>query len=147
MQASQSPTNPSPATRSEPPKLPPAGPPSPRTSGTPSRREPVAVKYLYHRKIVVFVAFIVSDLQDFASGSAGGTEEVLDLIEKQTGEVQHLALGLTPHIVFKNFGIGAGLQFAGNIVFHRYPSVDMRLGIGPDVVVPISYAMNFFENR
>lgn len=89
----------------------------------------------------------ISDLQDFASGSAGGTEEVLSLIEKQTGEVQHLALGLTPHLVFKHFGIGAGMQFSGNIVFHRYPSVDMRLGIGPDVVIPISFAMNFLENR
>ncbi len=48
---------------------------------------------------------------DQGGGSAGSTEEILDLIESQTGNVQHLALGMTPHLLIPAIGLGIGVGF------------------------------------
>jgi hypothetical protein len=48
-------------------------------------------------------------------------------------------------LIFKHFGFGIGTKLAGNIVFHRYPSVD--LDIGPRIVAPIAFAFNTLEDR
>lgn len=87
----------------------------------------------------------MADAQELQAGSAGNTAAVLELIEAQTGSVQHAAFGLTPHLIFPNFGLGIGLELATTVLFHRYPSVD--LDFGPRVIAPIVYAHNFLEDR
>ena len=87
----------------------------------------------------------INDATNLAKNSSNSSKAVLDLLEKQTGENYHIGLGWTPHLIFKNFGFGLGLQFVGDMEFHRYPSVDINLG--PRLIVPISFAHNFLEDR
>jgi len=90
-------------------------------------------------------AGFIGDAQALADGSAGNTEAVIDLIEGQTGKVQHLGLGLTPHFVYPGWGFGVGLELAATMIFHRYPTIEMD--VGPSVIVPISFAFNTLEDR
>ncbi len=80
-----------------------------------------------------------------AGGGSDSVSTTLDLLEEQSGKIQHFAIGLTPHLIFKGFGIGLGLEMAGTMVFQRYPSV--YLDVGPRLIAPISYARNFLEDR
>lgn len=86
-----------------------------------------------------------SDMQKLAGSSSGGTEATLDLLEKQTGKNHHFAIGLTPHLIFKGFGFGLGLELATSAAFHREISVD--LDAGPRAILPIAFALNFLEDR
>jgi hypothetical protein len=54
---------------------------------------------------------------------------------------------MTPHLIFPSIGVGLGIGFelGSTMIFHRYPTVDME--VGPRVIIPISYARNFFEDR
>lgn len=85
------------------------------------------------------------DLNKLASGSSGDTDAVLEVLEKNTGKTQHLALGLTPHLVFPGFGFGIGTELGTTIAFHRDISADVDFG--PRVIAPIAFAKNFFEDR
>ena len=67
------------------------------------------------------------------------------MIEGQAGEIHNISIGWTPHLVFPGFGFGIGLELGGLMAFHRYPSV--FLDVGPRIVAPFTFAMNFFENR
>lgn len=87
----------------------------------------------------------LNDARKLGDGSAGDTVAVLDLLESQTGNVQHLALGLTPHLIIGGFGIGIGFELSSTMIFHRYPTVD--LDVGPSVIIPIQYAFSILENR
>ena len=87
----------------------------------------------------------IHDATNLANNSSNSAQSVLDLLEKQTGQNYHVGLGWTPHLIFKNFGFGLSLQFVGDMEFHRYPSVDIDLG--PRVILPISFAHNFLEDR
>jgi len=87
----------------------------------------------------------IDDAMDLTSGSAGDNLAAIRLMEEQSGKLQYLALGLTPHLVFPGFGFGIGFQMGGSIIFHRYPSVEFA--IGPQLIAPIAYARNFLENR
>ena len=86
-----------------------------------------------------------SDMQKLSGSSAGGTEATLELLEKQTGKNHHFALGLTPHLIFKGFGIGIGIEFATSASFHREIAVD--LDAGPRIIAPIAVAFNMLEDR
>lgn len=88
----------------------------------------------------------VQDAQDLASGSSSSTQATMDLIEKNAGESQHFAIGLTPHLIFKNFGFGIGLELLdATMQFHRYPSV--QVDVGPRAIIPFSFAFNALEDR
>lgn len=86
----------------------------------------------------------ISDAQKLSKGSGGDTDAVLDMIEKQSGKAQSLGLGITPHFIWKGFGIGAGISLAGTFVFRSYPTID--LDVGPRVVIPIGYARKFLQD-
>ncbi len=86
---------------------------------------------------------IVDDIQNTTNSS--GVSSTLDLIEKYTGESFHIGLGLTPHLIFPNFGFAIGLEFGTSIVFHREIAVDLDAGVR--AIVPIAFAMNFFDKR
>ena len=45
----------------------------------------------------------------------------------------------------KNFGIGIGAEVNASLEFHAFPSI--YVDAGPRVMMPISYATNFFEDR
>ena len=87
----------------------------------------------------------VHDAMNLANNSSDSAKSVIDLLEKQTGQNYHVGLGWTPHLIFKNFGFGLSLRLVGDMEFHRYPSVDIDLG--PRIIVPISIAHNFLEDR
>lgn len=52
----------------------------------------------------------IKDAIDLAEAS-DDTSKILDIIEEQTGDVHHLAVGWTPNLIFQNFGFGIGLKF------------------------------------
>jgi hypothetical protein len=79
------------------------------------------------------------------SGSDSSTSKTLDLFEEQTGKTQYASFGIAPHLIFPRFGLAASIEILTQLVFHRYPSVDVN--VGPRVIVPIGYAQNFLENR
>lgn len=87
----------------------------------------------------------INDLTDLTQGSASQTTAVLDLIEANTGQNHHIAFGLTPHLVFPGFGIGLGAHLDASLTFHRDPSA--FINFGPELILPISYATNFLEDR
>jgi hypothetical protein len=87
----------------------------------------------------------IADLQELAGSGSGNTEDLLEVLEAQAGKTHHFSLGLTPHLIFKGFGIGIGLQLATTMAVHREISVDLEAG--PRLIMPISFAMNFFEER
>lgn len=86
---------------------------------------------------------VVDDVQNLTGGSS--VSNTLDLIEKYTGESYHIGLGLTPHLIFPGFGFAVGLDFGTSILFHREISVDLDAGLRG--VVPIAFAMNFFDKK
>ena len=85
----------------------------------------------------------VADVQELAGGeSSESTIDFLHLVEDQAGNHHHLALGLTPHLIFQHFGFALGAELlSGTLVFHRYPSVS--LDFGPRIILPIAFALNF----
>jgi hypothetical protein len=86
-----------------------------------------------------------SDLQKLASGSASDPTDAIKILEKQSGKTQSFAFSIVPHLVFRNFGLGLAIDFNAKMGFHRYPSV--FLDVGPQLILPIAFAMNFLENR
>lgn len=88
------------------------------------------------------VSFI-SDLSDLASGSAGDTDAVLNILENNTGKSHHFALGLTPHFVMRNFGIGLGMRLNTTMSVHR--EISTELDFGPRAILPIQFATNIVE--
>lgn len=90
-------------------------------------------------------AAFAADLQKLAEGSASDASGVIGVFEKQSGKTQSFSIGWDPHLIFPNFGMGIGIDLNARMVFHRYPSVD--LDVGPSIILPIAFAMNFLENR
>ncbi len=87
----------------------------------------------------------IKDVRELMSGSAGDTDSILDFLDKNTGTTHHFALGLTPHLIFKNFGFGIGVELSSTMAVHREISTD--LDFGPKIVMPFSFAMNFMQER
>ncbi|MFW7378182.1 MAG: hypothetical protein ACOH5I_05205 [Oligoflexus sp.] len=88
---------------------------------------------------------LAEELQDNTKDGGTGVEGTLDLIERNAGEDQYFGLQLTPHLVFPHFGFGIGLQLDVSAAWHRQISVDLR--VGPDLVAPVAFAMNFLDDR
>lgn len=84
----------------------------------------------------------VTELQSSGKSSASDT---LDLFSEHLGENQHFAFQWTPHLIFPGFGIGLGSELAANLAFHREIAADVD--IGPRMILPISYARNFLDDR
>jgi hypothetical protein len=85
------------------------------------------------------------DLGKLSGGGAGGTAEVLDLLQNQTGKIHHLGLYLTPHLIFKNFGFALGIELETTMVVHS--DIDIEFAAGPRIIAPISYAHNFLDDK
>ena len=87
----------------------------------------------------------VNDAMKLSGGASNSTDQVFELIENNTGKNHYMSVALTPHLIFQNFGFGIGTDVAANMVFHRHVSVD--IDVGPRVVFPIAFALNFLEDR
>lgn len=75
-----------------------------------------------------------------------GIDEILGLIEENAGEQVSLGLSLTPHLIFKHFGFGAGIDLSIlSMTFHRDLSIDVKSGV--EAIIPFSFAMNFLDDR
>lgn len=85
------------------------------------------------------------DLAKLTGGGAGGTAEVLDLLQNQTGKVHHLSFFLTPHLIFKNFGFAIGTEIETTMVVHS--DIDIEFALGPRIIAPITYAQNLFNDK
>ncbi len=86
---------------------------------------------------------LMKDAQDKLK--SGEVSDTLDLIESNTGKSYHVGLDLTPHLIFKNFGFGLGMELGATMVFHRDISTDFDAGLR--LVMPFSYARNFLDDR
>ena len=59
----------------------------------------------------------------------GGIDDTLGVIESNAGKQVALGLSLTPHLVFKNFGFGLGIDInLLSMAFHRDLSIDVKSG-------------------
>lgn len=87
----------------------------------------------------------INELLELPSGSFEQTSDVLDLFQAQTGKIHHMAGYLTPHLIFKHFGLGVGLSLPFSLVAHS--NINIEFETGPRLVAPISFAMNFLEDR
>ncbi|MBP9706129.1 MAG: hypothetical protein KBD78_00690 [Oligoflexales bacterium] len=88
---------------------------------------------------------MASELMDVMGGSGGNETEILDFVQSHFGESHHLSLQWTPHLIFPGIGFGIGFETAMSAVFHR--QISAELDFGPRVIMPITYARNFFEER
>lgn len=86
---------------------------------------------------------LVADAQN--NVKSGSTLSTLELLEKHTGENFGVGLGLTPHFVFRGFGVGIGIEAGVQAEFHRDVTVDLDTGLR--VVLPIAFAKNFWNER
>ena len=80
-----------------------------------------------------------------SKSSTEQTQDILDLLEKNTGKTQHFALGLAPHLVFPGFGFGVGADIDTTIAIHREISTDVKFG--PEIIAPFGMAFNLLEDR
>lgn len=83
----------------------------------------------------------ISEIMDLGSSTA----DVLDFFEDKTGKNQHFSLSLTPHFIMQNFGFGIGINAGTDIAFHS--DIDVEATVGANLIVPITYAMNFLGDR
>lgn len=85
---------------------------------------------------------LISDIIDLSGAS---TAEILDLFQDKTGKNLHFGVGLTPHLIFQNFGFGIGFNTGADITAHSDLDIDTK--IGAEVIVPVTYARNFLSDR
>jgi len=84
-------------------------------------------------------------LAKLGSGGSGGTSEVLDLLQGETGKIHHFSFYLTPHLIFPNFGFGIGFELETTMVVHS--DIDIEFKFGPRIIAPISFAKNFLDDK
>lgn len=89
------------------------------------------------------VRSLVDDAQDKLK--SGDVSDTLDLIEANTGKSYHVGLDWTPHLIFRNFGFGLGVEVGASMIFHRNISTDFDAGLR--MVLPITYATNFLDEK
>lgn len=87
----------------------------------------------------------INDMVKFVGGGATNITDALSLIEPQLGKIHHASFQSTPHLIFKNFGFGFGVESAFNLVPHS--DIDLEVDAGLRVMIPFSYARNFLEDR
>lgn len=87
----------------------------------------------------------INELLELPNGSLEQTSDVLDLFQAQTGKIHHMAAYFTPHLIFKHFGLGIGLSLPFSLVAHS--NINIEFKAGPRLIAPISFAMNFLEDR
>ena len=89
------------------------------------------------------ISDLASDAQDLTGSDS--VKQSIQLLEKNTGESHHIGLKWTPHLIFQNFGFGLGADFGMTLLVHR--EISPYLDVGVEAILPISFAMNFFEDR
>ncbi|WP_141736596.1 hypothetical protein [Oligoflexus tunisiensis] len=86
---------------------------------------------------------LMKDVQDKLK--SGKVSDTLELIEANTGKSYHAGFGLTPHLIFKNFGFGIGIDVGASMVFHKNIAADFDAGVR--LVMPFTFAMNFLDDK
>jgi hypothetical protein len=87
---------------------------------------------------------IIKEVTDLGK-SGGSFPKILEFVEKHVGETHHVGIGLTPYFVKKNFGLGIGVDVGFSMEAHS--DLDIHVNLGTEVMVPISYAKNFLDDR
>lgn len=87
----------------------------------------------------------ISETIELAQGDTSGFNEILDLFNKQSGNIHHMAFHDTPHFVTPNFGIALGTELSLGLIAHR--NIEIEIDAGPRIIAPISYARNFLDDR
>lgn len=88
----------------------------------------------------------INDFMDLTSSQSNSIDATLSAFETMTGKPQWINIGLTPHLIFRGFGLGVGLDVGGSMVIHR-STISADLDIGANAIVPIAFATNFLEDR
>lgn len=73
------------------------------------------------------------------------TAKILDLFEDKTGRNLHGGFGLTPHLIFQNWGFGIGFHTGADITGHSEVAFGTRLGA--EIIAPFTYARNFLGDK
>jgi hypothetical protein len=84
-------------------------------------------------------------ITEISSLGGASTAEYLSFFQDKTGRNMHFGAGVTPHLIFKNFGFGIGVNTGADITMHSDLNIDAKLGA--EIVAPFTYAMNFFNDR
>lgn len=87
---------------------------------------------------------IIKEITDLGKSGAGFAK-TLKFVENHVGETHHVGMGITPYFVKKNFGLGIGMDAGFSLEAHS--DLDIHLNLGTEVMVPISYAKNFLDDR
>ncbi len=84
-------------------------------------------------------------LTSFKGGGEDQTKKIISFIKKQSGKAHHAAIYETPHLIFKNWGFGIGIEESLSFVTHN---IEVELNfLSPRAVMPFVVAGNFLENR
>lgn len=85
-------------------------------------------------------------IQDASSLTGGdGISDILDIFSKHTGKTNHIAFSVAPHIYGSGWGFGLSAYNSLTLVAHEYLEIDLKAGA--DVMVPLSLARNFMQDR
>ena len=86
---------------------------------------------------------------NIGSNSKSGLERALTIIDTASnnlGKTNHVAVQMTPHLIFPHIGIGVGVDILNlDITLHRQVEFDVRARSG--LIIPISYAHSFLNDQ
>ena len=94
----------------------------------------------------VSISKSTSDLvKNLTSLQSSQTDQVLSAIDEMTGKSYYVGAGLTPHLVFPNFGLGIGLDTYASLAIHGDISIDVDTRA--TALIPVAFAQNFWGER
>jgi hypothetical protein len=73
------------------------------------------------------------------------TEAALAAFQEMSGQSQYVSIGLTPHLIFKGFGFGIGIENVNSLIAHN--DIEIEANVGINVIAPISYARSVLDDR
>ena len=89
----------------------------------------------------------MSLLSDITKLGASDLEvsKLLELMEENAGRPMFFSTGVSPYAYWPGIGFAIGLHQRAGFVLHNNIAMDVDLGV--ELLAPISYARNFFEDR
>ena len=89
----------------------------------------------------------MSLLSDITKLGASGLEvsKLLELMEENAGRPMFFSIGASPYAYWPGIGFAIGLHQRAGFVLHN--NIAMDVDLGGELLAPISYARNFFEDR
>jgi hypothetical protein len=87
---------------------------------------------------------VIKEVQELG-GSGAGFAKVLTFVEKHVGETHHFGTAITPYFVKKHFGLGIAVDAGFSMQAHS--DLDIGINLGSEVLVPISFATNWLDDK